>query len=62
MADALNAISRTASLRLGATEEGTLRQYSVRADGALHTAVCYRITAAEWPAVRARLQEMLARR
>jgi RimJ/RimL family protein N-acetyltransferase len=62
IADALNETSRTAILRLGATEEGTLRNYVVRADGKVHDAVVYSIIAAEWPSIRNRLQEMLARR
>ena len=62
MADALNEVSRQAILRLGAREEGTFRNYIVRADGEIHDAVFYSIIEPEWPAVRARLREMLARR
>ena len=62
MADALNEVSREAILRLGAKEEGTFRNYIVRADGEIHDAVFYSIIEAEWPSVRGRLLEMLARR
>lgn len=62
MADALNEISRQAILRLGAKEEGTLRNYIVRAEGEIHDAVFYSIIESEWPSIRARLQRMLARR
>jgi RimJ/RimL family protein N-acetyltransferase len=62
MADALNEVSRKAILRLGAKEEGTFRNYIVRADGEIHDAVFYSIIKSQWPSVRGRLQEMLARR
>jgi N-acetyltransferase len=57
MADALNEVSRKAILRLGAKEEGTFRNYIVTSDGEAF----YSIIASEWPAVRGRLREMLAR-
>ena len=57
--DALNARSRAAILRLGATEEGTLRSHMTTASGRLRDTVCYSVTAAEWPAVGARLAERL---
>lgn len=60
MADALNEISRKAILRLGAREEGTFRNYIIRTDGEIHDAVFYSIIESEWPAVRRRLQELLA--
>jgi N-acetyltransferase len=59
--DALNEISRTAVLRLGAKQEGTLRNYFVRSDGQIHDGVVYSIVESEWASVRARLTEMLAR-
>jgi RimJ/RimL family protein N-acetyltransferase len=61
MADAFNEISRQAILRLGAKEEGTFRNYIVRAEGEIHDAVFYSIIESEWPVVRTRLREMLAR-
>jgi N-acetyltransferase len=62
MADALNEISRKAILRLGAKEEGTFRNYILRANGEIHDAVFYSIIESEWPAIRRRLQAMLDRR
>jgi RimJ/RimL family protein N-acetyltransferase len=58
--DALNARSRAAILRMGATEEGTLRSHMVTHDGRLRDSVYYSIVAEEWPYVRARLEERLA--
>jgi RimJ/RimL family protein N-acetyltransferase len=62
MADALNETSRKAILRLGAKAEGTLRNYTIRADGEIHDAVFYSIIESEWPSVRRRLQEMISHR
>lgn len=59
--DALNETSRAAVLRVGATEEGTLRSYFVAGGGEVHDAVIYSIVAPEWPPLKARLREMLAR-
>ena len=50
--DMLNAQSRTAIERLGATFEGTLRAHRVRPDGTLRDTAVYSVTAPEWPAVR----------
>lgn len=61
MADVFNETSRRAILRLGAKEEGTFRNYIIRPDGRVHDAVFYGIIESEWPAVRTRLQGMLAR-
>ena len=57
--DALNARSRAAILRLGATEEGTLRSHMTTGGGRRRDTVYYSVTAAEWPAVGARLAERL---
>ena len=59
--DALNARSRAAMRRLGATEEGTLRQHMVTASGRLRDTVYLSILDHEWPAVRDRLDARLAR-
>ena len=61
MADALNETSRKAILRLGAKEEGTFRNYIITAAGEIHDAVYYSIIESEWPSIRTRLLEMLAR-
>lgn len=53
--DALNAVSRAAILRLGATEEGTLRRHLKRVDGTYRDTVYFSILDSEWPSVRVRL-------
>jgi RimJ/RimL family protein N-acetyltransferase len=60
--NALNLQSRNAMLRLGCVEEGTLRQHAIADDGTTRDTVYYSILRAEWPAVRGRLESMLARR
>lgn len=56
---AQNAASRAAIIRLGATEEGILRQHVRHRDGSLRDSVCYSILDSEWPSVKARLQQKL---
>jgi RimJ/RimL family protein N-acetyltransferase len=58
---ALNARSRAAMLRIGATEEGTLRQHMIRPDGSNRDSVYFSVLDREWPVVGARLAEMLQR-
>lgn len=58
--DARNARSRSAIARLGATEEGTLRQHAVTAGGRVRDTVYFSLLAHEWPAVRDRLDARLA--
>ncbi len=59
--DARNQRSRTAIRRIGATEEGTLRQHFVMWDGHLRDSVYYSILDKEWPRVKADLEARLAR-
>ena len=59
--DALNERSRAAILRLGAREEGTLRQHFIVAGGRRRDTVYYSILDREWPEVKARLEARLAR-
>jgi RimJ/RimL family protein N-acetyltransferase len=56
---ALNQRSRTALLRIGAVEEGTLRHHMINADGSLRDSVYFSILREEWPAVRRRLEERI---
>ncbi len=58
--DALNARSRAAILRLGATQEGIFRHHMITESGRLRDTVYFSIIDDEWPAVKARLQEKLA--
>jgi RimJ/RimL family protein N-acetyltransferase len=55
---AQNAKSRAAILRIGATEEGTLRKHMVQADGSIRDSVYYSIVDDEWPNVKTRLEAM----
>jgi N-acetyltransferase len=57
--DARNARSQTAIARLGAVREGVLRAHMVMPDGWVRDSVMFAIVAAEWPAVKARLEEWL---
>jgi N-acetyltransferase len=57
--DALNERSRRGILRLGATEEGTLRQHMVTAGGRVRDTVYYSILDSEWRDVRGRLREII---
>ena len=53
--DSLNHQSRTAILKLGAIEEGTLRRHVVTRSGRVRDTVYYSIVGSEWPDVRDRL-------
>jgi RimJ/RimL family protein N-acetyltransferase len=57
--DSRNMKSRSAILRLGATEEGIFRKHMVCADGHLRDTVYFSILADEWPAIKARLTARL---
>jgi RimJ/RimL family protein N-acetyltransferase len=57
--DSRNMKSRNAILRIGATEEGTLRRHVTCSDGHQRDTVYFSILADEWPAVKARLQARL---
>jgi RimJ/RimL family protein N-acetyltransferase len=59
--DALNTKSRNAMLRLGCTEEGTLRNHIITDAGRVRDTAYFSVLASEWPAVRTRLQSSLAR-
>jgi RimJ/RimL family protein N-acetyltransferase len=56
----LNQASRQAITRIGATQEGILRQHMRHRDGSLRDTICFSILDGEWPAVKARLHAMLA--
>jgi len=58
--DALNETSRRAILRLGATEEGTLRRHVlVPRSGRVRDTVYFSILDHEWPGIKARLAAFL---
>jgi len=56
--DSLNEKSRNAILRIGAKEEGTFRNHMITASGRIRHTVYFSIVDSEWPAVKARLQNM----
>lgn len=57
--DILNERSRQAILRLGAVEEGIIRNERIMPDGRKRTSVRYSIIDGEWPQVRERLAASL---
>jgi RimJ/RimL family protein N-acetyltransferase len=60
--DVLNQQSRAAILRLGAKEEGILRNHMVMPGGRYRDSVCFSIIEAEWPEVKARLETNLGQK
>ena len=54
-----NQASRTAIARLGAKQDGVLRNHQLAPDGAKRDTVCFSIIDGEWPAVRAHLRFQL---
>jgi N-acetyltransferase len=56
-----NQQSRAAIARLGAKQDGVLRNHRRMPDGSLRDTVVFSITDAEWPAVRSGLRHRLAR-
>ena len=59
--DGRNLRSQAAIERMGGVREGVLRRHMRLPDGYLRDTVYYSILAEEWPAVKARLEERLAR-
>lgn len=53
--------SRTAIARLGARQDGVLRNHQLMPDGSFRDTVVFSIIRGEWPAVKAHLQYQLAR-
>jgi RimJ/RimL family protein N-acetyltransferase len=60
--DALNARSRAAMRKLGATKEGVLRRARIAWTGRVYDRVIFSVLADEWPRVKANLEEQLAHR
>ncbi len=56
-----NHASRTAIARLGAKQDGVLRNHQLMPDGSRRDTVVFSIIDAEWPAVRAHLDFLLDR-
>ena len=57
--DLLNEQSRLAILRLGAKQEGVLRNHMIMPDGRIRDSVCFSIIESEWPEVKDRLMKRL---
>ena len=57
--DSLNARSRAAILRIGAKEEGTLRNHMMTSTGRIRHTVYFSVVDSEWPGVKSRLEQML---
>jgi len=57
--NALNQRSRQAILRIGAREEGTLRKHMTDVHGKVRDTVYFSILDDDWPAIKARLEQML---
>lgn len=56
LTDERNSKSRDAIRRIGAKEEGVLRNHMVMRDGFIRNSVIYSITATDWPPIKAALQ------
>ena len=59
--DVLNSKSRNAMLRMGATEEGVLRQHQIMYDGRYRDTIYYSVLDREWPEVREKLLGFISR-
>jgi RimJ/RimL family protein N-acetyltransferase len=57
----LNRRSRDAMLRIGCVEEGVLRKLGISDEGVPRDTIYYSVLDDEWPAVKARLEGMMAR-
>jgi len=57
----MNHASRAAIARLGARQDGILRNHQISRDGTLRDTVVFSIIESEWPAVRSNLNFKLAR-
>lgn len=60
LTDYLNTKSRNAILRLGAKQEGVLRNHMVMPNGRVRDSVLFSIIASEWPGVKQNLEYKLA--
>ena len=58
--DILNTVSRIAIERLGAKEDGLLRNHKIMRNGRIRDTVCYSIIQSEWPLVKEKLLHKMA--
>jgi RimJ/RimL family protein N-acetyltransferase len=61
-ADSRNERSTRAIERIGAMREGLLRNHMIMPDGVIRNSVYFSIIESEWPAVKDRLESLMARR
>ena len=61
MREALSRLRRHSIARLGAKQDGILRNHSVSPNGTLRDTVVFSIIASEWPAVKAHLTYQLGK-
>jgi RimJ/RimL family protein N-acetyltransferase len=59
--DLRNERSQRAIERIGGAREGVLRQHVIQPDGYFRSTVMYSIIDGEWPAVKARLEQLMHR-
>ena len=59
--DSFNEKSRNALKRIGATEEGTLRNHMITFTGRVRHSVYYSVTREDWPRVKQLLEGLMAR-
>jgi RimJ/RimL family protein N-acetyltransferase len=59
--DILNTVSRRAIERLGAKQDGILRNHRIMRNGRIRDTVCYSIIQSEWPLVKEMLFQNMAR-
>jgi RimJ/RimL family protein N-acetyltransferase len=57
----LNEKSRSAMRRIGCVEEGVLRKHGVNSQGVWRDTIYFSVLDTEWPGVKARLEDMMAR-
>jgi N-acetyltransferase len=57
--DVLNSVSRKAIERLGAKEDGILRNHKIMRNGRIRDTVCYSIIQSEWPLVKEHLLQKM---
>ena len=61
--DVLNEVSRKAIERLGAKQDGVLRNHKIMRNGRIRDTVCYSVIRPEWPSVKENLiQKMISDR
>ncbi|MBA2267406.1 MAG: GNAT family N-acetyltransferase [Nitrosopumilus sp.] len=58
-ADALNQVSRKAIERIGAKQDGILRNHKIMRNGRIRDTACYSIIKEEWPGVKENLSDKL---